>query len=143
MEQGLRRLTAVLLLTGIAAAACDSPSESGERRQVAVISHYGDGPEVTAPDTVPRATPFVVSVRTYGNGCVSQGDVEVESVPGGAAIRPYDIHSGDVICTDILHVFQHEATIVLTEAGRNRLVVHGRGLPSDSLIVVERLVWVR
>ena len=143
MEQGLRRLTAVLLLTGIAPAACDSPSESGERRQVAVISHYSDGPEVTAPDTVLQATPFVVSVRSYGNGCISPGGVEVESVPGGAAIRPYDIHSGDAICTDVLRLFTHEAEVVLTETGRNRLLVHGRGLPSDSLIVVERHVWVR
>lgn len=116
--------------------------ESEEGPRPGVIAFYDDPVMVQAPDTVEAGTTFGVTVRTYGDGCVTRGEIRVEQDGPIAIVRPYDVHSGASVCTQELRMFDHRATISVDEPGTAEIRVHGRELPADSAMVITRSVVV-
>ena len=108
-----------------------------------MIAFLGDPVVITVPDTVFVGQSFSVLVRTYGDGCVSQGGTEVQAVSLSIDITPYDVHSGARICTDILNMFDHTATLTVTHTGTAQIRFHGRQLPEDLPISELRQVVVK
>jgi len=85
---------------------------------------------------------FDVAVRTYGGGCVDQGDTEVTISGADAEVRPFDIFvtraPDNYVCTDILKLFTHRATLRFTQAGPATVRIRGRNEPGGEIIIIER-----
>lgn len=147
------------LLSSVAGVACSSttgtepPSrvilggEFKRERQLAVIRFYQDPMLIEVPSVVSRGVDFEVAVRTFGNGCVTQGDTEVSIAGRTAEVRPFDVFVTQLppnsACTDILRYYLHRATMRFTEAGVATVRVRGRAQPGNDIIVVEHVVRVQ
>jgi len=127
----------------VCVSSCGDSFGLGNDRRIGVIAFFGDPVVITAPDTVFVGQSFSVLVRTYGDGCVSQGGTEVQSVGLSIDVKPYDVHSGARICTDILNMFDHTATLTVTRPGTAQIRFHGRQLPEDLPISELRQVAVK
>jgi hypothetical protein len=137
----------VLVFAAVAFSACALSGGSSER-QLAVIDFGGGSDTVVfvVPDTVLKSTPFEVTVRTYGGGCVKQGDTEVSLTANVAEVRPFDSFPvGRQSCTLILRLFTHRATLQFNAAGSSTVRVRGRRQAgnADTIVVRERSVVVR
>lgn len=110
---------------------------------LATIAGYNaDDPFVTVTVTGTTAT---VTVRTYGSGCSSMGDTDVQVNGLEALVVPYDYEPG---CTNrVLFQFQHTAAVEFDTTGS--AVIRVRGLdgrtvsqlhPMPDTVVVERTV---
>lgn len=137
-------LRAVLVATGLLlVAACTDPAGPEGEVRVGVITGFGMGPDASAPDTVEQGAPFEVSVRTFGNGCTTEGETDVRAVGAGTVeVTPYDVHVGHV-CHDILRIIDHRATLVVHEPGVLLVRFRGQGAPEGEPVSVERDVFVR
>lgn len=144
----LSRITSGVLLV-LAAVGCELVTDGEIRRErlLAHIRHYHDPAVLEVPDTVAVATPFEVIVRSYGNGCVDQGDTELTVSGRAAEIVPYDhfvTHMpSNYACTDELRTFAHRATVRFDAVGSATVTARGRVLPGDSVIRVQHSVIVR
>lgn len=132
----------VLMLTSVLAGGCAGMLESKEDRRLGVIAFYDEPVTVQAPDTVEAGAAFEVTVRTYGDGCVTRGETIVEQDGLIVIVRPYDVHSGASVCTQELRMFDHRASVSVDEPGTAEIRVRGRKLPADSAVVVTRSVVV-
>lgn len=121
--------------------------EIRRERQLGLIQFYHDPLLVQIPETVAVASPFEVTVRTYGGGCIDQGDTEVSVAGDAATIRAYDIFvtylPPNHACTDDLRFYTHRALIRFEQSGSATVTVQGRIRPGDSTIAVQRTVRVR
>lgn len=63
------------------------PSE----RVFGTIEFYSDPVRVVVPSSVQQGQLFVVTVVTYGGGCIEKGETDVEVEALQAEIRPYDL----------------------------------------------------
>lgn len=131
--------TLLLLLAGC--------SFSG-RPVIGTILHYGEPVQITLPPSVGRGQPFIVSVVTYGGGCLKRGFVEIQSGSSGATVTPYDVDTSmpDVPCTLELAEHRHTTHLRFDEPGRVFVRVVGlrRALnEADARIVETRLLTVR
>lgn len=131
-------LTTLLLLP-----ACDWVVGPEEGARVGVIAFYHDPVVVSVPGGVDAGAPFEVSIRTYGDGCMREGSTEVAMRGGVVDVTPYDVHSGQNVCTDILNVFEHVATLTLSQPGQTVIRFHGLEEPGHVRITVDREVTVR
>jgi hypothetical protein len=144
----LYRITFGILLV-LAVVGCQFITDDEVRRErlLAHIRHYHDPAVLEVPDTVTVATPFEVIARSYGNGCVDQGDTELTVSGRAAEIVPYDhfvTHMpSNYACTDELRTFAHRATVRFDEVGSATVTARGRVLPGDSVIRVQDSVIVR
>lgn len=134
-------ISALKLLAAISS--CDDPLGPNNGKRIGVIAFFGDPVVITVPDTVLVGESFSASVRTYGDGCVSQDGTEVESVGLSIDITPYDVHSGARICTDILNMFDHTAALTVAQPGTVQITFHGKQLPGDVSITEVREVVVK
>jgi hypothetical protein len=150
-------LTGCMLM--IAAAACETPTEPGAGRvpgvleSAVLLGQMEVGGEafplgLTAPDTVRAGESFRVVVTTFGNGCVSKGDMEAVVKPSHAVLSPFDIHSGAEVCTEIAQFFDHHAELRFTSVGEATIRVRGRrvfdaGMKQDEAITIEKTVIVQ
>jgi hypothetical protein len=145
----LRCLTAFLLASLGLGLGCQlfTDNEIRRERQPANLRFYGDPLILTMPETVAVATPFDVTVRTYGGGCIDEGDTEVSLTPRAAEVRPYDIFvtylPPSYACTDDLRLYSHRAVLRFEEIGPATVTVRGRAQPGDSVIAVQRSVQVQ
>lgn len=98
---------------------------------------------VQIPDTVAAGEAFTATVRTYGGGCNKKGDTKVEVNDLHATVTPFDVRIESNVCTDILKVFQHTATLRFEKAGTAGVVVQGRKQPGNQVVTVKRTVVVR
>jgi hypothetical protein len=138
----------VLLLLGCRSEITGPEAWRSERRP-ATIEHYGTL-QLSVPGVVREGQEFLVSVVTYGNGCVSQADTEVGVEETGASRRvevaPYDWHlvdvPGELACTDELNSFEHTVVARLNGLGRATVAVKGTRKPGGTSIVIEREVQV-
>jgi hypothetical protein len=123
---------------------CTSIFDTVDRvRVLGAIEFHGDPAVVGVPAEAEAGHPFVVTVRTYGDGCVGNGTTELDVADGWVVIRPYDYHRQRVSCPDILGHFDHTATVRFDTPGTFEVVIEGRSLPSDEVIRVTREVQVR
>lgn len=112
----------------LAPACAESPNSVVELGSIEFSSHI---PE-----------PFVVTVTTFGGGCVMQDITVATSDDDGADVSPYDrrhiLGEEEDGCTLELRRFPHEATIMFEAAGLKTIRVHGRRTvpPNDDIIEV-------
>ena len=139
----IRRSRLILLLALPALFSCGSIFGTDEESRLGVVSYFGFPVHVDVPDTVAAGMPFEVVVQTYGGGCVRMGDVRIEYSSGTVDLWPYDIHSGASVCTDELVPFQHAVALTLDQPGAWAVRFHGREIPPDSAVLVERVVQVQ
>lgn len=135
-EGAVNKNIGVPFTLGVAAVALSCTVLTGpkEEERVGVIDFYDDPVVIIVPEMASVGGPFEVSVRTFGNGCVSRGRTEVEAAGLSVRVTPYDIHSGQKYCTDILRVFEHRAVVTVTEAGVAEILVRGLTKPGDTLV---------
>lgn len=137
----MRSITIVLstLLLG-----CSSPlTESDDGRVLGAIAGYHkDDPQIEIMTAPGSAT---VKVTTYGGGCHSKGETEVQLRGREAVVTPYDylVAPPGTACTLQLISFVHEATINFGTTGPAQILVRGvdrrrRG----ETITVERTVVI-
>jgi hypothetical protein len=137
------------VLAAIALAGCTiiTGNEIRRERRLGWIRFHNDPVVVEVPGIVSRGVDFDVTVRTYGGGCVDQGDTEVTLSGAEAEVRPFDIFVVEMpdnyACTDILKRFTHRATLRFTQAGAATVRIRGRAAPDGEVIVVERQVTVQ
>ena len=110
--------------------------------------HFGGSDSVffAAPETVQVATPFEVTVRSYGGGCTRAGSTRVTTGLNDVLVEPFDITDRADACTAILKFFTHRATLQFTKGGTGIVRVRGRARTEtarDSLITRERTIVVR
>lgn len=101
------------------------------------------GPLVTMPDTVAASSTFDISVATTGDGCSKSGTTDVTIVDDFTAeIRPYDYAEvNPKICTLILNIYDHHATVQFAKAGIATVRLIGQSGTGTSIIT--RTVVVR
>jgi len=141
-------LLALFLIAGVlVVSGCSQSTEPEETAEPGVLAFYQDPILVEIPDTVTRSVPFVVSVRTYGDGgCVRQGFTEVEVDGSDAELRPLDFHQvlkDGQSCTDILGIFDHEASLEFETAGVATVRVVGVEEPAGTAVEITSGVVVR
>lgn len=144
--------SAALILVAIALLAAlgcrlSTDNEIRRERQPAFLQFYDDPIVIHVPETVTVATEFEVTVRSYGGGCIDQGDTEVSVVGRSASVRPHDhfvTHLPENYgCTRELRLYTHRAVLRFDERGLAAVTVHGRVHPGDSAIAVMRDVNVQ
>jgi hypothetical protein len=143
------RLLAVLLMTCVAG--CDFLLGDDElpvlARQRGVVEYYGDSVAVETPASVIRDQPFEVSLRTYGGGCIRQGDTEVRLQGLVATLEPYDSFlvkaPARYACTSDLRLFSHKVLLTFEQSGNATVQVLGRREPGGAVITVTRTVTVQ
>ena len=128
----------------LAAQACSLLLPDREKREAAVLEHYGDPARVTVPQTVAAGVPFTVRVSSYGGGCVRSGGTDVSGQGNTVDVRPYDLRTTgeNVVCTSDLKMYDHDVTLSLPTPGTGTIRIHGRRLPGDEPVVIERTVTV-
>src|SRR5690606_24072034 len=56
-------------------------------------------------------------------------------------VRPYDIDTLDEVCTDELSLLDHTAEVTVDSPGAWVIRFHGRWVPPDTVVVIERSVY--
>ncbi len=130
-------------------ASCSNPEAvTGQGRELlrGTIEFFGDPVEITAPDAVTAGAPFVVTVTTYGDGCVALGETLVTVAGLTVEVEPFDwvtqLPPG-AACTEQLIRFSHLAAVEIVDWGTATLRVRGRREPGGALLEVERSIVVR
>ena len=120
--------------------------------QPGILELYGESPEIAIPDTVSRGQTLIVTVLTYGGGCVRRGptDAHVEGLL--AVVEPYDtvLNGGrGGVCTTELRQFSHQVTLRFEASGTARVRGVGRRVAGGgrervaSPLTIEHKVIVR
>lgn len=134
------------IVLALTASSCDDGLLPPDReRVVGTISFYQDPVKVEVPKTATRGTPFDVKVTTYGGGCISQGDTEVEVQGAGAVVTPYDVEVRDpeLVCTLELRTFVHVASVRFDAPGPAVVTVRGVREPEGDVVTVQKTVTVQ
>lgn len=145
----MRTTTLVVIVTAAAVSACNivNPDRKRTEREAAYLRYGGLSELLVAPDTVTAGTPFDVSVRTFGGGCVDPGDTEVAVVGRVVELRPFDIFTTHLpqgfVCPANLAVYTHTVSVRIDQSGTATLRAIGRADPGDTAATVERVVFVR
>lgn len=108
-----------------------------------IISFYQDSIVIDVPATATVGQPFDVLVWTRGDGCFSEGETTVTTTGTQTVVEPFDSVLRDLVCNSILLLFEHTASVTLTEPGENTVVVRGWSLPQDTVYEEEFTVFVR
>lgn len=103
---------------------------------------------IEAPDTVEAGRAFTVSVHTVGlNGCWRAVDMDVSRSGRVIEFTPWDEESGADVCTQVLGILRHDATLSLNETGTWTLRAKGRLVRKDEAretpVTAERILVVR
>lgn len=141
MSFGLRWLS--LIGTAAVLAACSGLVGPDGGKRLGIIAFYGDPVVTEVPHTVQAGADFDVAVRTYGGGCISAGETDVKLDGLSVDVRPYDVHSGESVCTSELRFFDHRLTLTIAERGLAQIRFHGKELPAHSTVTVARSVFVQ
>jgi hypothetical protein len=123
-----------------------APPPGATALRVARTHFYGQPVVMEVPAAATAGTGFTVAVTTYGGGCIAE-DMTVVLVAGAAADvvpmqRVYQPRASEA-CTDELRITRRQASVMFASPGQAVVRVHGRAMPGDSLVVVERVVVVR
>ena len=134
-----RRFWIVSIL--LASASCESHTSMAPP-EVGVVEHFGDRSNVVShPAEVQRALDVVVTVRTFGGGCVSAAGTGIRYHGNTAVIVPYDNEGsrvGDnVNCPDLLTRLTHTVTLRFPREGIATIRVEGRTAPEGRWTTIE------
>lgn len=95
-------------------------------------------------EITPTGRQVTVAVTTYGGGCDSQGETEVEVSGLEATVEPYDYAAlPGSPCNRMLRSFRHATTVRFGRSGAARIVVRGLKAPSGDTLTVERSVLLQ
>lgn len=135
---GTRTLT---LAAGSAAATCSysvgapSPPPPQTARVPGLLNLQGAQDPIVAPATVRVGEEFLVTITTFGDGCVEKGDEGVIVRDNGAAIFIYDDTTAtqpDVVCTTIFKELRHTVTLRFNQPGEKVIQIWGRQAEADA-----------
>jgi hypothetical protein len=107
-----------------------------------IISFYQDSIVIDVPTTATVGQPFDVLVWTRGDGCFSKGETDVTTTGTQTVVEPFDNVLRGVVCNSILLLFEHTASVTLTEPGEHTIVVRGWILPQNTVYEEEFKVLV-
>ena len=114
-------------------------------RRPGVIS-LGSAPSVTVSTEDAVGVAILLSVITWGGGCVRQGDTEAHVVGLTADVTPYDsvyvYLPPRMACTSDLRAYTHQTRISFATPGVATVRVNGRAEPGSSAITVERTIQI-
>ncbi len=111
----------------------------------ATVVFYGDTAAVTVPDSVRAFVPFVVTVQSFGGGCIALDQTGVVVSGNRADVRPLvrEPHPAvPTVCTADLRILTHSAPVTFTQPGTATVVVHGRARPGATAQQFTRTVRV-
>lgn len=131
--------------SGPAALGGANPGQDG--RVLGTVQFYNDPVVIELPQRVVRGVGFTVTVWSYGGGCISRGDTQVELGTMQARILPSDhdvslTFMGPRVCTLELRLFEHSATVRFDQAGVASVAIRGVPKPSGEVITISRDVIV-
>src|SRR5688572_12125391 len=110
MQTPGRSHAAPLLISGALSLAACSLFPDGSVVEPAVLVEAHFTADVTAPDTVRRDVPFVVTVATIGGGCTREvARTEARPVAGGAELRLFNRRTTGNDCTADIRFVTHRA----------------------------------
>ncbi len=142
-----RLLVGCLGCTVLACSSITGEEDIERERMIGTIEFYSDPVRIQLPDTVQRGVTFPVRVRTYGGGCIDEGDTEVKVNGLAAQVTPYDIEVTHLppgyACTADLRLYEHVGQVRFDQPGTATLIVRGRKKPEKTIISVERTVEVQ
>jgi hypothetical protein len=120
-----------------------APDENG--RVIGTLEDHNLKLQLQIPGTVQRGQDFTVAVTTYGGGCISKGDTEVDRNEPTPVITPYDIDISrpDTYCTLILKYIKHEAVLRFDTPGVSAVTIRGQRKPSREIFSVTRTLIVQ
>ncbi len=108
----------------------DGPAE----RVFGTITYYNQPVDITLPSEAVHGEPFTLSILTYGDGCLEQGETDVQLEARRAEIRPYDYNTTPGRpCEDIVRAFEHQATVTFAEVGEVEIVFYGQRVSEDGV----------
>ena len=145
----MMKSTRLLACLSVAVMGCSAtaPARPRSERQPAYIRFFAEPSFIDTPDAVNAATPFTVTVRTFGGGCIDQGDTQSSIVGSTVEVRPFDIFATNLpsnyACPDILRYYAHSVSIRLDQRGSATIRVIGRVAPGDTITTFERAIVVR
>ncbi len=130
-----------------AVAGCRSTTETSPPDELGIIEFYGDRAGVLElPASVGAGHDVAVTIRTFGNGCVSPAGTGVRYRGDLAVVLPYDNPSSRVPvgtgCTDILLRPSHTVHLRFPTPGRATVRVEGRREPNGGTTAVEGTLTV-
>ena len=137
----LRTLAAAAVIASTASCGVFDIDDDG--RRIGVITFYSEPVVIDAPTAARRGEHFEVRVRTYGGGCIRQGETSTAVEGLRAGVTPYDIDSGAGVCTSELRVFDHTARLRFDDTGPAIITVRGRRLPENELLIIEHHLIVQ
>jgi hypothetical protein len=111
----------------------------------ATVVFYGDTAAVTVPDSVRAWVPFVVTMQSFGGGCIVQDQTGVVVTGNRADVRPLvrEPHpASQTPCTADLRILTHSAPVTFTQPGAATVVIHGRARPGETAQQFTRTVRV-
>jgi hypothetical protein len=128
------------------------PSASPVGSQPARLPGMLDGGDdaIVLPDSVGADKEFTVTIKTSGNGCVSQGDTSVILGESGADIFVHDMTTATqpgAMCTMIYKQFEHKANLRFDKKGEALIRIWtrraGDKTPLGDPVVVEKGILIK
>ena len=129
----------------MACAGCDS-HESVAPPEVGVIEFYGERSDISHPAEVQIGLDVPVTLRTFGNGCVSAAGSGVRYHGNTAIVVPYDNSASrqgeNANCPDVLLRPTHTVVLRFPLEGVGTIRVEGRNAPEGRWTVIESTITV-
>lgn len=122
-----------------------SPVDPPSGMRPGVVAFYGDSAHVTLPRQVAVGSAAVITVLTWGDGCLRKGRTDVTISGRHVTIRPFDLITAPTqgLCPSILRAVEHRAEVVFAEGGVWNVTVYGVKVPGDEPIGVQREIHSR
>ncbi len=139
-----RSAALLLALVGTGCSLVDPDTEPREEARMGAIAGFAEGdPHIVVPDSGRVSETVEVLIRTYGNGCVRKGGVQVEADGDRVILTPWNYVRLETVCTDDLRLHDHEVFLSAETPREIRVVVRGTRQPSGEVLAVERVVTIR
>jgi hypothetical protein len=137
----MRLLLATLVMASSLGCVSDGPTPPKTIRRAATIEFYGDSSHFTVPSFAQVNSPFVVTFRAYGGGCISDAINEVSTIGSTTEIHSFhEMPSGEAICTAELRIETVSVTVTFTSLGVGHVILRGQRQPGDVPITIDRTV---
>ena len=90
------------------------------------LEYFGDPARISVPSSAAVGEPFVISIETYGSGCIKPGPTPVKLLGGRLEVRPLDeFPAPDATCSQDLRLNDHSVTYSVDTAMTLEVAVRG------------------